>query len=207
MSTYKVKICLLGDSYIGKTSFCTRLKYDLFEYISINTVGVDFMSKDFDVITSKESIKILWYLYDTAGQELYQSIVQSYYRDATVFLLGFDLTDIKSFKNLEKWLKEISHYNHSYYKIYLFGNKLDLTDKIKVSVNMVKELIEKYKIDYFEISVKNNNGIKNMLRHINQDLGEYIIETDNDILEENNIKLLNHKKINLKPVNYDYKCC
>ena len=55
--------------------------------MSINTVGVDFMSKDFDVITSKEPIKILWYLYDTAGQ-LYQSIVQSYYRDATVSL-GF----------------------------------------------------------------------------------------------------------------------
>ena len=207
MSTYKVKVCLLGDSYVGKTSLCTRLKYNFFEYVCNTTIGVDFMSKDFDVITSKEPIKILWYLYDTAGQELYQSIVKSYYRDATVFLLGFDLTDIKSFQNLKNWLKEINLNNYIYYKIYLFGNKLDLTDKLCVSTTMVKELIEKYKIDYFEISVKKNHGIANMLRHINQDLGEYIVDNDIDTLQDKNIKLLINNKINLKSSNYENKCC
>ena len=75
--------------------------------------------------------------------------------------------NIKSFQNIKNWLNEINNNNDIYYKIYLFGNKLDLEKEITVTVKMVKELIEKYKIDYFEIK---NNGIKNMLKYINQDL-------------------------------------
>ena len=205
METYKISIGLLGDSNIGKTSLCTRLKYNIFEHYSVSTIGVEFFSKLFKVKTSHGNLFLKWNVYDTAGQELYQSMITSYYRKCNIFILGFDLTNLRSFQNISYWISEINKYNNNHYKIYLFGNKLDKPDKIYIKIDQVKNLIEKYNLDYFEISVKENKGIDNMIRHINQDLGENIT---NDYIKLNYhgiIKL--GEKINLDKNNYEKKCC
>lgn len=208
---FTINVCLLGDSSIGKSSLCSRLDKDKFYFDLTTTIGVDFLSKIYPVETKLGIINIKWNIYDTAGQEQYNSIVSSYYRNATIFLLGFDLTNLTSFRNLEKWIKQINHFNNNYYRIYLFGNKLDLTKKIQISDAYVIDFKEMYNIEYFQISVKKNINVTKMINYINDDIVKYLL--DNKISDDEkikkNIKINNYpqSKINLKPINYDSKCC
>ena len=205
METYKVSIGLLGDSNVGKTSLCTRLKYNIFENYNVCTIGVEFFSKLFNIKTSQGDMILKWNVYDTAGQELYQSMITSYYRKCCIFILGFDLTNLKSFQNVSYWISQINKYNNYYYKIYLFGNKLDKLNEVCVKIDQVKNLIEKHNLDYFEISVKKNKGIDDMIRHINQDIGENIL---NDYIKINYHGIVKLKKeISLNKDNSKNSCC
>lgn len=206
---YTINVCLLGDSGIGKSSLTTRLDTNKFDYNLATTIGVDFLAKIFTAHTTRGDINIKWHIYDTAGQETFRSLVKTYYRNATIYLLGFDLTCPESFKSLEFWLGQIYANNQNYFKIYLFGNKNDKHQNIRVTDNYVADIIEKYNLTYFKISVLKNTNITNMVKVINQDIGEYLIDVNVSEVEKKlkNIKIHSNKKINLSEINYNNKCC
>lgn len=206
---YTINVCLLGDSGIGKSSLTKRLDTNKFDYNLETTIGVDFLAKIFTAHTSRGDINIKWHIYDTAGQETFRSLVKTYYRNATIYLLGFDLTRPDSFKSLEFWLDQINMNNQNYYKIYLFGNKNDKHQNIRVPDSYVADIIKKYDLTYFKISVLKNNNISNMVNLINQDIGEYLIDFNISEIEkkQKNIKIHSYKKINLSEINHNNKCC
>ena len=173
---YTINVCLLGDSGIGKSSLTKRLDTNEFDHNLATTIWVDFLAKIFTASTTQGDINIKWHIYDTAGQETFYSLVKTYYRNATIYLLGFDLTCIQSFKSIEYWLNQININNQNYYKIYLFGNKNDKHKNIKVPDSYVNDIIEKYELTYFKISVLKNTNISNMINSINQDICEYLID-------------------------------
>jgi small GTP-binding protein len=65
-------------------------------------------------------------IWDTAGQERYRHIARGFFKLCHGVVLVFDVTDEKSFKDLEIWVTEIKENGHSYEKIMLVGNKIDL---------------------------------------------------------------------------------
>ena len=83
--------------------------------------------------------KIKLNLWDTAGQEKYHSLIPMYTRSVDVILLTFDLTNKKSFYNLEKWYNLCKH--NFNFKIIIIGNKKDNEHLIQVNENMIKEFI------------------------------------------------------------------
>jgi Ras-related protein Rab-2A len=87
-----------------------------------NTVGVEFGAK---IIESKGT-KIKIQIWDTAGQEAFQSITRSYYRSAAGVLLVFDLTCEESFENVERWFEETQNNGNGAMVVCLVGNKCDL---------------------------------------------------------------------------------
>src|SRR4051812_620822 len=66
-------------------------------------------------------------IWDTAGQDRYRSIARSYYRNANLILLCFDLTKQDTFTKLDEWLNDIKEHGEEGVKLFIVGNKLDLT--------------------------------------------------------------------------------
>lgn len=60
-----------------------------------------------DSVINKGMVKLQ--VWDTAGEERFQSLTRMYYKDAHAILIGFSLTDAESFENLEKWMKDIEN--------------------------------------------------------------------------------------------------
>jgi Ras-related protein Rab-6A len=85
--SHKIKIIFLGDQGVGKSSIMNRFIHDKFEVSYQATVGLDFHSKN--VIIDKQEVRL--YLYDTAGQEKFRSLIPMYIRDADVILLVYDI--------------------------------------------------------------------------------------------------------------------
>jgi small GTP-binding protein len=127
---YKMKMILIGDSSVGKTSIMKRIVTNEFMKHSLATIGVDYMMKtyvfdDFDVACM---------ICDTSGQERFRSLVQSFYRQIDVAFMVYDVTNKDSFDHIIEWQVEIEkNSNSSRIIIILVGNKIDLLKKRVIS--------------------------------------------------------------------------
>lgn len=110
-SNYKktLKIVILGDSGVGKTSLMNRYSTGKFTGQYKATIGADFLSKENVVVTDNlfaTRTLVTLQIWDTAGQERFQSLGQGFYRGADACLLVYDITDPHSLDNLDHWRKE-----------------------------------------------------------------------------------------------------
>ena len=90
-----LKLMVLGDSGVGKTSFIHRFVDGKFCEKYVTTVGIDFREKTIEL--PEENRKISLQIWDTAGQERYRSLSTSFYRDAMGFILVFDVTNFQRY--------------------------------------------------------------------------------------------------------------
>ena len=119
---YVFKILLVGNSAVGKSSLLMRFADDIFSDNFLPTIGVDFKIR---TIQTGDSIVKLQ-MWDTAGQEKFKTITAAYYRGAQGVILTYDITDRKSFIDLQNWLSEIGKYARENVVKILVGNKKDL---------------------------------------------------------------------------------
>lgn len=151
---YLYKIIILGDAATGKSSYLKRLVTgEGIDSTIRSTVGVDFRSKIYDINGTKFKI----HMWDTAGQEIYHSIVSSYYRQAVGILLFVDMSQPQSFKNAERWIADIKkHLGRDQIeesaKVMVVANKHDLATGTADFINW----IDRVKFDYRIISTKDD---------------------------------------------------
>ncbi|EGV62890.1 GTPase Ryh1 [Yamadazyma tenuis] len=168
----KYKIVFLGDQGVGKTSLITRFMYDTFDEQYAATIGIDFLSKTMYLEDNKTIRLQLW---DTAGQERFRSLIPSYIRDSNVAIICYDITNKKSFDNLDKWISEVKLERGEDVIIVIVGNKSDLNNKRQVSAEELETLgksIENCSI-YLETSTKANHNIKLLFKKIAKSLPEF----------------------------------
>eukprot|EP01084_Bolivina_argentea_P264146 447338_1 len=153
-----LKVLLMGDSSVGKSSILRRQKFGTFDVNIESTIGVDFLTQMMEV----EGKKLKLTLWDTAGQERFRTLTSSYYRGAHGILLVYDVTRRDTFENLPKWLEEVETFHPSggreVVKL-LIGNKIDLENR-KVSRNEGEEWARSKKMMFLEASAKTQVGIK-----------------------------------------------
>ena len=99
----KVKLLLLGDGRVGKTSLAVRYTHDKFTANYKPSLGVDWLIKR-ETINDK-NIKVL--VFDTAGQEFLVGFRSRYYTGAHGAILVYDVTRRETFENLDIWLREV----------------------------------------------------------------------------------------------------
>ena len=149
---YLAKIIVVGDPYVGKSSFSSVVGED-FDPEYMLTIGVDF----FAIKKSTKNNRWKMNLWDTAGQETFRSITKTYYRESAICILMFDVTKRYTFLSLEKWFIDVFNENEDTYFV-LIGNKIDKDDRV-VSKEEAVEWAHSKNIMYFETSVKNKIGI------------------------------------------------
>ena len=149
------KILLIGDSGVGKTSLIMRYTKNLFNEDYLNSIGVDFKSKDLYI----EEKKIKLQIWDTAGQERFRTITSSYYRGAHAIAVVFDLTKRQSYDHVKRWMEDINKYAKENVLKFLIGNKADLKNEIQVSYEEARALASQMKTTYFSVSAKKNENI------------------------------------------------
>ena len=85
----QVKLLLLGDSGVGKTSLMLRYSEDKFSPMMVSTAGVDYKTASLDV----EGRRVKCQIWDTAGQQRFHVITHSYYKNAHGIVLVYDVSE------------------------------------------------------------------------------------------------------------------
>jgi len=157
-----LKVIILGDSGVGKTSLFNKFINDKFSKQYQATIGADFLTKEI-VIDDKLVTMQIW---DTAGQERFQSLGVAFYRGADACMLVYDITDQKSFDSLDTWMTEFinqaSPKNAKEFPFVILGNKADLA-KTKRQVQEAKALAfckGKNEVPFYETSAKDNINVE-----------------------------------------------
>jgi len=145
-----IKIILIGDTYVGKTSFLNQFFSEGFNPNLTSTIGITERSKIMFYDNKIYKIKI----WDTAGQERFESLPKQYYERIEGVFLFYDITNEQSFDNIIKWLKDILEGGHKDLIVYLIGNKVDLIEERKVSYETGLNFAKSKNIKFMEISCK-----------------------------------------------------
>ena len=163
---HKFKIILIGDSGVGKTSLL--MKYMDGEVASDIkcTINAEFKIKSIN-IDPLTSVQIT--IWDTCGQEKYKSITKQYFEDVDGIILIYDVSDINSFKDLNKWLIEIKKNCLKNVSIILCANKIDIATK-NISSEEGKNFAKNNDLLFRETSSKEGINIDNLFETLAKDI-------------------------------------
>lgn len=152
---YLIKITIIGNSNVGKSSIIKRIIYDQFDIESKSTIGIDFHSK----IYKKDDTILKVQFWDTAGQERYRSITSNFYRNAKGIIFTYDISDMSSFIAINQWLKNVQENISSNIYFLLIGNKSDKIHNRAVDYQIARDFAEKNKMMFLEVSAMSNSNI------------------------------------------------
>ena len=122
------KMIVIGDAGVGKSCLTTKAAKGKFEESYSATVGFEFLV--FNVKLNDKVVKLQ--IWDTCGQEIYRSLISSFYRNASLAMMVYAIDNKESFNHIETWLKEVKLQSNPDIKIFLIGNKSDLEEERKV---------------------------------------------------------------------------
>ena len=161
-----LKIIILGDSNVGKTSILLKYVDGYFPTIYVATIGVEYKVKKITI----NGVDINLHIWDTAGQERYRSITSAYYKGSKGCFIVYDITSQQSFDDVEKWYEEISKITEKNISIILVGNKCDLESERKVTIEMGEEKAKNLNCPFYETSALNNTHIDTVFQTITEDI-------------------------------------
>ena len=166
--TNKYKIIFLGDSGIGsKTSLIKRMNHKVFTPNITNKNSCSFISKSIKIKNGKKIIMNFW---DINGHEIFRNLTKKFLENSDCVVLGYDVTNINSFKNVQDFWYKFSKDNSGTNLIYLIGNKIDLINERKVEKDIARSFAEKNNIKYFEISCATSEGVQEFFDDLKNEL-------------------------------------
>lgn len=168
----KVKVVVVGDMAVGKTSLSVRFTEQKYDNKYVQTVGASFYVRAVEL----KGKKIIFQIWDTAGQERFRSLVPMYLRDAGIALLVYDVTDTDSFHHVKDWLKELRTSAPEDAILTLIGNKIDLVPKKKVHSKEAEDFACEKGMKFYETSAKTGENIEGLFI----DLAHSILNIAND---------------------------
>lgn len=160
-----LKVIVVGDGNVGKTSMLKRFCKNDFTETYKKTIGAEYMEKEVFLQQSQSSVKLM--LWDTAGQEVFNALTASYYRGAAACVLAFSTSDIDSYHNVAKWKQKVEDQCGTITMV-LCQTKIDLVEefakegKQHITTADGEALGAKLGLPYFPISTKKNYNVTNM---------------------------------------------
>jgi Ras-related protein Rab-23 len=183
-----LKIIVVGNGTVGKSSLAQRFAKGNFTDEYKKTLGVDFLMKKREI--SNTNIEFL--IWDTAGQEYYDSITRRYYKGANGAVLVFSVDNRESFNSIPKWKDKIIA-ECGRIPMVLVKNKIDIQTH-EVSSEEASLLSEKLRINLLNVSVKDNICVNNVFDHLAMKV--LAQNKENEIIENNNKDNFNSNIVN-----------
>ncbi|CAG8500549.1 7414_t:CDS:2, partial [Racocetra persica] len=170
----QVKLVLLGEAAVGKSSLVLRFVNDEFQENKEPTIGAAFLTQKCRL----EDKVIKFEIWDTAGQERFHSLAPMYYRNAQAAVVVYDVTKGASLDKAKSWVKELQRQANPNIVIALAGNKIDLVqpvddgeeDSVESGRQVPTEEAKAYALEtgllFFETSAKKGDGVRDVFTEI-----------------------------------------
>lgn len=153
------KLIIVGDSGVGKSCLTMKAAKNHFEEFYSATVGFEFLT--FCVKINDKYVKLQ--IWDTCGQEIYRSLVSSFYKNSSLAMIVYSIDSDVSFNNVNIWMNEIKNESNPDIKVFLIGNKTDLEERRSVNKGVAENFAEDHKLDFFmETSAKTGFNARNV---------------------------------------------
>ena len=149
-----LKILILGDSSVGKTSLLLKYVDGYFPTIYVATIGVEYKIKTININDCNINLQI----WDTAGQERFRSITQSFLKGADGIMYVYDITSKSSFDNLRTWIGTSDESVKEVKKI-IIGNKSDLENNRIISKESLQKFCKDKSLNGIEVSAKSGSNV------------------------------------------------
>ena len=179
----ELKILLLGDMAVGKTTLMINYVEDYYQETYFSTIGLDYKEKKLEI----KGINITLQIWDTAGEERFRTISKSFTKEADGVLFVFDITSRESFTHIKQWIKDTEDNRTKDFKKIILANKCDIEDKREVLKDEYEKFGQDKDIPCYETSAKNGLNVEVAFRRLAE-----LIVGDSDSQEI--IKRFKHRK-------------
>jgi len=188
-----LKVIILGDSGVGKTSLMNQYVNKKFSNQYKATIGADFLTKEVMVDDRLVTVQI----WDTAGQERFQSLGVAFYRGSDCCVLVYDVNVAQSFEHLESWreefLSQAAPRDPEKFPFVVIGNKIDLEHQRVVSNKRAAAWCQSKNIPYFETSAKEAIHVDQAFQMVAKLALQQEHDEGDDIFVPSNISISNEK--------------
>ena len=160
----KCQLLIIGDSTVGKTSILGRYANNIFNSNYLATIGLDNFTKDENIDGKNVRIKI----WDTAGQEKFQSLTKSFFHNAQGIMVVYDVTNSETYQNIKYWTQSIKTYmgnEIAKIAVIIIGNKIDSNER-EVNKNEAEAFCSELGYPYFETSAKTGENVNSTIKYL-----------------------------------------
>lgn len=164
-TVYTLKLVVIGDYGVGKSSLITRYIKDKFDSDYISTIGVDFLVKEIDLKEEEDAMAkiVIW---DIGGQQAWRKKLRLYLKGADGAIVVCDLTRPKTANNISMWIDYLQQYTNSNLPFIVVGNKIDLEEKSASIEDIVKLAGNNH--EYFLASAKTGEVVEEFFSKITE---------------------------------------
>lgn len=150
MDATDLKVVFVGNTNVGKTCVVKMATTGTFGDDTVATLGASYVSKMVTVDKTDARLQI----WDTAGQERYRGMTPMYFRGANVAIVMYSITDQESFDSIDSWVESLKENAEPNVVIFLIGNKCDLEDERRVSLEDGQHKADEIRATFMEVSAK-----------------------------------------------------
>ena len=186
--TKEVKVILLGETGVGKTSIINRFITNEFITEDTITLGSSFFTKEI----KKQNINYKLKIWDTTGQEKFHSVTNLFIKGSNIIILVYSVNSLNSFEELNYWYKSLKRNlegdNHI---LAIVGNKIDLKNEVVISEDEGKKFAENKNAVFKLVSAKEDpKGINKLFDKLLEELSQIDFEsrTESYIIKKKSIK-------------------
>lgn len=163
---WAIKLAVLGNPAVGKTSLINKYVENFFEKNYQPTLGVNILTKD--IILDEINAETRLILWDIAGQDKYELTRQLFFEGCHGSLLVYDISRSSTFYDIQtKWFEDFKNFARSDGKYILIGNKVDLEESRAISFDEGSELADKIDAsEFIEASAKYGKNVEAAFRKL-----------------------------------------
>ena len=164
MADYVLKICLLGNGNVGKTSLVYRYIENRFSRDFKSTLGVNLLKKNIVLENEFEGKSASIQIWDLGGQQAYRKLRKLYLEGSQGALIVFDVTDKQSFDDLEEWIQSLVEIRGNEVPMIIIGNKIDLVESRVVAEEVARKYAAKYNAEILFTSAATGEKVEVLSR-------------------------------------------